>query len=321
MYDFIKVATYQKGLADRLLKIAELGFNTEIDQRTGVLRDDIEVGGYKNMEITIYPSGRVEIEGSIHKLFNDGHHNWNQFTLVDVGSIIDDFCNRFDIDPAVATVHNLEFAVNLLIPYSPNKLLDALIVHKQDQFSKMKVKGPGNGRDVYYQQYGLKVYNKSLQFKRRENIFRFEVKVTRMKHLGLGVICLSDLKDLELFNKLRQQMLDRFDEVIFDDKVNEDLLTKPDLVLYLRCKNARAWEDMTRQKRLVNKARFKAIINKHGRHKYQSYIRDLMVKTGYKLTGVLDEKRLQINSSYRELICLKPLIQITQLNPVLNAVA
>jgi hypothetical protein len=321
MYDYIKADTFEAGLAERLMNHPLLDFHTKINDRTGVMKDGVYEATYQNLVFTIYPSARVEIKGSLHKFWNDGLHNWNQFTLTDVANVLDTLKEMFVINLSIAIIHNLEFGVNLETPFNPDAFLYSLVVHKKEPFNKMKIKGQGNGREVYYNQYGVKVYNKSLQYKQPNHILRFEKKVMKMEVIGLGVIRLADLGDIHLFMLLHGELIECYDEIIFTDKVDAKLLTKPELKLYDKCRNPLEWDAMTKQKRSLNKGKFNALIQERGLNKYHSITRELLSKSGDLLTRVNSEKKLLIDRSCNRSERHSLPSDTFQLNSVLNAVA
>lgn len=50
---------------------------------------------YNGLTFDIYNSGRVFISGSLHKYWNNGHHNHNDFSYTDVLSTIEDLVSKF----------------------------------------------------------------------------------------------------------------------------------------------------------------------------------------------------------------------------------
>jgi len=297
MYDFVKMVVTDVVFASKLIENPLLSFNTLVNEKTGAIKDGIQKAHYKNLDFIVHPSGRVEIKGSLHKYWNDGLHNWNDFSLNDVRSCILDLQATFSIDPKKATVHNLEFGINVKTSYNPDAFLNSLITHKKQPFSKMKIRGQGNGREAYYGQYGIKVYNKGLQYNRPEYILRFEKKVFKMECLGWGEVKLQDLLSTSFFNHCLTELLSSFDELIITDKVNESALSKPELKLYHICKNPLNWTEMTRAQRHKNKAKFNQLITEHGKLQYMNVTRDLLQKKGYILTGISNVKRIHFDSS------------------------
>lgn len=297
MYDFIKIAVTDQKFAEGLIVNPLLDFNTLVNERTGVMKDGVQCARHKNLDFTTYPSGRVEIQGSLHKYWNDGLHNWNDFNLNDVKSCISDLQATFSIDPDKATVHNLEFGLNVSTAYNPDAFLTSLVTHKKEPFNKMKTRGQGNGKEVYYGQYGIKVYNKGLQYNRPDNILRFEKKVFKMECLGWGEIKLKDLLSPAFFNHCLTELLSSYDELLITDKVNESALSKAKLKLFHNCKNPLNWGEMTPEQRYKKKAKFCQLVREHGKFKYMDNTRDLLEKKGHVLTGVLKVKRSVFDSS------------------------
>jgi hypothetical protein len=94
-----------------------------------------------NLEFKLFPSGRIQISGSLHKYWNNGYHNYNAFNLNHVLEVIKDLEMKFGIDPFNMRLENLEFGVNISLTYNPNVLLDNLVSFKKRSFDNMKTFG------------------------------------------------------------------------------------------------------------------------------------------------------------------------------------
>ena len=69
---------------------------TPVNLNTGELLN-YSKARYKNLEI-IRLAGEVIFRGSLHKLFNDGKHNYNRFTFRHLVDTLISFCERFGIN-------------------------------------------------------------------------------------------------------------------------------------------------------------------------------------------------------------------------------
>jgi hypothetical protein len=61
----------------------------DINIDTGEIVGNHCIAQYKNMKFKMYDSGRVFIDGSLHKLKNDGFHNADDFYLEDMQILLD----------------------------------------------------------------------------------------------------------------------------------------------------------------------------------------------------------------------------------------
>jgi hypothetical protein len=237
-------------------------------------------GKYHNMEFMIYPSGRVLITGSIHKYFNClvglGNQNYNDFTLIDVQFVLNDFQNRFGIDIGNARVENLEFGLNLITPFCPNLFLDALVSYKNNSLNTMRIRGQGKGKEVYLQRYAMKFYNKGLHQGQKENILRIERKVYKMDSIGRGIIYLRTILDANFANHCFNLLMGSFKKLVIAEPLNNSILSKPQVKIYEMCINPLNWPKMKRNYRYKSKLQFEQIIQKYGTLQFKSIVTDLM---------------------------------------------
>lgn len=186
MIDFVKLVINTKDLPARLLENQDLTFERKRDRYTS--------RRFRDLLLTVHDSGRVEVAGSLHKYWNHGAHNWNDFSRVDLWDTIHDFCGWLQVDPSECTLHNLEFGVNIPLPFSPPELLRDLLGYKTYSFGRVSVPNAG----TYYQARTfdcyVKCYDKGAQYDRPGHLLRFEVKVKSMRFLsGANVRTLQDL--------------------------------------------------------------------------------------------------------------------------------
>jgi hypothetical protein len=102
-----------------------LEFTTEVNDQTGELKNSIYKAKYRSFTIELYPSGRVEIQGSIHKQFAGGS-NHSDFTIDNLKTAIKEIENDLGISASDINIHNLEIGANLEVNFKPGLLLDIL---------------------------------------------------------------------------------------------------------------------------------------------------------------------------------------------------
>lgn len=283
MYDYVKIVINNISFANDLLNNALLNFSSPIILNTGEFKDHLKTADYKNLIFMIYISGRVEIKGSLHKYWNDGKHNYNDFNLRAIRETIKDLHEKFNINPSLARLSNLEVGLNIITPFNPNDLLSSIIAFKSSSFNQMRTKGPGFGKDVYFQQFGVKFYNKAMQYFRHENILRFEKKYIKMICLGWGDVFLSDLLKFEFAAHCINDLLKCFDEMIITEVIDSTLLSKNENRIYEFCNNPLNWGKMTRKHRYKYKNQFADIVQTFGRQNFKVTIRELLFNKGNEL--------------------------------------
>ena len=85
MIDYIKLNKYLTRVeVQQLKKNIDFysTFNTATGEEVSMSSNGKRVlthllGWEKNMKIKLYPNGWIDVSGSLHKLFNDGKHNFN----------------------------------------------------------------------------------------------------------------------------------------------------------------------------------------------------------------------------------------------------
>ncbi len=269
MYDFIKLATRQSHLARDLQSNNNLQFSTGLNLSTSEI-GYIKTASYQNMVFTIYPSNRVEIKGSLHKLSNEGLHNYNDFTIRNAALTIGNLCDKFNIDPSSARIHNLEIGVNLKTPFQPKCVLDNLVAYKNTTFNKMRTFGQGEGKEVYFKQYGIKMYNKGIQYKQPENILRFEEKIFVMQRLRSQHVYLKDLMQQDFAKFCAYHLITSFKDVIITEFIPPEKLSRREIDIYSLATNPRNWLSMSRNQRSRTKDYFNSIIETHGSDKLKA---------------------------------------------------
>ena len=273
MIDFIKI--YVLGLeVDCLLNNVLLDFCDVMNPDTGELRSRNRKGeeitpkktaSYKGLLFTIYYNGRVTIQGSLHKYFNDGLHNHNDFDLIGVRRVLRDFKELFDISPSDCIITQLELGVNVMPPIPTNEMLKYSFMHKTTQFVYVRCSEEGRYIQAEHLSYIVKMYNKSLQYGVKGWLLRFEKKYLRSESLRKrGVKTLQDLVDYGL-NNFKSELLGLIDDILFYDTT----ITHPSKSLLNYC-NPVYWLNMIDDKRTSafnkHKVILKDIIESHSQN-------------------------------------------------------
>lgn len=201
---------------------------------------------YKNLNI-IRLAGEVIFKGSLHKLYNDGKHNYNKFTYRRLVDTLISLCEKFGIDPFEGRINNIEFGVNLPVHSTPTELIIKRLIN-------YKGYSPARNRQrrdkecllaFEFTNYYLKLYDKSLQYGRSKNILRYEIGTKRMHFLEkTGIQYLSDLFYLDNLRKLRKILLDHFEHFLIVDPVDVRSLSAKAKETYLNGRNPKFWENL-----------------------------------------------------------------------------
>ncbi len=208
MIDFVKVKIIDID-PEILTKNKLLNFCTEINPETGELRDRNRNNQmrtqyinafYKSMEFRIYESGTIYLSGSLHKYWNDGEHNFNDFDYEAFVSVLKDLKQKFNIDADQLILRQLEIGVNIVPPYPTNDILNFCFIHRGRQFNRISVPDEGRYIQAEHSQYFIKIYDKANHYRRKgydvpySELLRFEIKYRKMEKLKkLNIISLGDI--------------------------------------------------------------------------------------------------------------------------------
>lgn len=284
MFDYLKMSASLTAFKIDLTSNPLLEFTTEVNDQTGELKNSIYKADYKSLVIYIYPSGRVEIRGSIHKQFAGGS-NHSDFTIENLKTAIKEIENDLGISASDINIHNLEIGANLEVNFKPGLLLDNLIVYKNSPFNTMRVIGRGHGKDIYKSHYAVKIYSKGLQYGLSRNLVRFEKKIFKMQALKAGQIVLSDLLSIPFIDHCKAQLIDCIDNFIISEPIDLERIRSKELKVYEDCINPLNWMRYDTQQRHHKRIQFASIIKKYGTLQLKDIVKSLLVDKLQKLTA------------------------------------
>ena len=175
----------------------------------------------KNMKIKLYPSGWCEVSGSIHKYFNDGKHNFNQFeksNLIESVSLLSD---KLKVNLRNFKVSGLEVGANIKPPIDSQEIIANSLLYKSRPFESKYHNDEGNYKQVSLSEYRVKLYDKRLHYEVQgyevgEETMRFEIKYNSMRSVKQkGIFLLEDLE--QKIECLKEPLLNAWDKVLFFD--------------------------------------------------------------------------------------------------------
>lgn len=297
MFDFIK--TNIKNITpNELTKNLLLEFNTTVDSE-GEIKN--RVAEYKNLKFKIIDEKYININGSVHKYFNGGAHNYNNFTISDFVEVCIDLSEKFDLNPYTTYLHNIEFGVNVLLPFDTNKVLNSIISYKGKEGEVEKYGGKGYLIRFSFDHYDLKIYNKGFQYQQDKNILRFEIKVKKMEYFrkrNIDIKCLSDLLNTAKYGKLRACLLKAFNEVlIYDNSIKIKGVSQREKVVLINGRNPKYWIELKEQGKEIKKkrTRFKNLVLKYGKQNIHQTIYSIIERNSIEITKIDTSTEQKIN--------------------------
>lgn len=187
-----------------------------------IFREPYYLAEFKNFIITYTAKDKLKVKGSLHKFYNDGTHNYNDFSEKQAKETLLRLCNTFDISFEKSILKGLEIGINIQLPFAPQLILDNCFLHIGITPEMKHDSNKGHYIQFEHSHYILKIYNKSLQYQYRglevdDNIMRFEIKFKKMEILNnIGIFNLKDLLDFD-FKNFNPYLLKKWDEVLMYD--------------------------------------------------------------------------------------------------------
>lgn len=300
MIDYVKLEINSKSVAEVIRKNIHLDFNTAVKNATG--EEQRQTANYKGMKIYVYPNNKTIFEGSLHKYFNSGEHNYNDFTFKNLTDTINNFCQTFNFSAKEAYLRGFEFGVNINTSIDPNQFLDMIVCYGNESVNKMNIPA---GKGIYCRKTNdvVKVYNKSLQYGQKENILRIEDKIIRMRKIKeLNISNLHDLTKSENMEKLGLVLNEMFKNLIIHESINSNNLTTAEQRFYEQCGNPRYWTALNPKQRHKKLKRYNLLIKENSLNKIKETISNQIVekwsyllKKGNEYTGI---KIVQFSDKY-----------------------
>lgn len=177
---------------------------------------------YNGLEFKIYDNGTIILLGSLHKYWNNGAHNYNDFDFNAFTGVLNDLKSKFDIVLENCILKCLEVGINIIPTIPTNQILDYCFLHKTKPFEDKFNSDEGKYKQVQHSQYIIKIYNKALHYKSKgfdiqTEILRFEIKYIKMQKLNeRGIYNLKDLFEYGLQN-FKVEVLTEFNNILFYD--------------------------------------------------------------------------------------------------------
>lgn len=208
-----------------------LDFYDNINLSTGEIKTTNHKGQkitpYKNafhngLEFRIYETGTITINGSLHKYYNSGAHNYNDFDFNAFLGVLNDLKQKFNLDLNNCILRCLEIGINITPPKTTNEILRYCFLHKTKNFEYRINSDEGKYIQCEHTQYFIKIYNKALHYKSKgfdinNEILRFEIKYTKMERLNkLGVFNLNDIAKMG-FKYFENELITEWQNVLFYD--------------------------------------------------------------------------------------------------------
>jgi hypothetical protein len=289
MIDYIKLLVLKIDI-NTLLNNKKLDFKTIVSESTGVISTK-RIATFHYCKITVYDSGIVIFQGSIHKLFNSIKRikapnynkenykgfNGNDFTLDNILEVKNILCKLFNCEPQQMIFQNIEFGINCKLDINIDLFIKGLMYHKGIYFEH---KFKRSYAEVKHQRYRIKIYNKGKQYKMQEPVIRLELSINKMEEIkDVKINSFNDINTKTL-NSLNNVLLRRLDEVLhYDYTIKKKELSKSNNRLINQYSNSVYWLDILKpSERHRHKERLKRIIKNHSDNTFDNIKKEIVKK-------------------------------------------
>lgn len=189
-------------------------------------------GEFKNLKFLIDTKGKVFLKGSLHKFWNNGEHNYNDFDLTALIEVINVLRSNFGIIPEITTIHHVEIGLNIDdLPFKTREINRNLLFHSGQGIPFEKFKYIRHLKDSDFKivkriNYAIKSYDKAMHYGLNGQIYRFEIKYEKAVNLNdLEIYTLSDLINPAKLELLKFDFLKKWNEVfLYDWTIRKDEL-------------------------------------------------------------------------------------------------
>jgi hypothetical protein len=177
-----------------LLSNGILEFEEVTNMNTGVVNRKV-IAKYKGLTFIVFIEGKAFMHGSLHKFWNDGHHNHDQFTEIKFQKMLEVLQDELCIYPHNIRIQQLEFGLNIAPPVDSNDILQCCIRHKNKEFNVDRNTSKFF-KQVEHNKYLLKIYNKAIQYGLQYENLRIEMKYMNWSQFRqLGIKTFQDFID------------------------------------------------------------------------------------------------------------------------------
>lgn len=224
MIDFIKIALYNPELILKVWNNKELIFKSAEKRRFNDEIKDKHTKTFNGLTFTLFDE-RLEITGSLHKFFNDGIHNTNDFSFLSCVQIVRKLEDILKLELNNCFIVNIEFGLNLIASKSVKDIVTWLKFHERNEFRNFPelqyAKQAGTFKGGKINTYKtIKAYAKGLEpfggkYYGDPNTFRIEVKSKQSKYIRkLGIKTLSDLLNPTVYGTLSNEIIKEWNNVL-----------------------------------------------------------------------------------------------------------
>lgn len=246
------------------------GFMDRVDKSTGEIRK------------------MSTLHGSLHKYANAGLHNADSFRMSDLCRVFTELLEVYSINPDNIRLRNVEFGVNIKLPYDPRRVLKAIRMYRGYTLTPT-----GKfGFEYRTKEYRFKIYDKGRQcgVPGFENVLRIEVKgiVSYLKREKVHVPTLGDLLNVNVWKRFETILLEAIENTMIVEDVPFGKLTKKETALFVLFLGD-GWQSLNRSVLYKKKKQFAELARCTGADSIKEEIKRLIAEKCQELRDVIQE--------------------------------
>lgn len=314
MYDGIKIdcALSNTDKWDNSLEL--IGRHAESTGEVLPLASECSYNSCMFSRIPTHQGNKHIFQGSLHRYYNQGGLNDNDYDLTQVRETITGLQKDFNLIPEESKILNFEFGVNINLPIG----MDAqafqkyLVSANTKAFEKLNPKRPMVGYIAEFNEFSIKIYDKGYHAKSgATDLVRVEIKINRTRWLDqFGFIKGKDLYLSDLLNPLNIKilgdiLLNKVRSLILTPReIDKRKLSPKQIQTFYECRDARSWEEWTSKQRERKRAQLSVIFKKVNQADPVDVLAELVVSKWRELTTEL----MVVGQNPREKVNISTLI-------------
>lgn len=240
-----------------------------------------------------------KVNGSMHKYFNNGVHNYNDFTLSNYITALNDLSRVLNIAPEFIRIGRVEIGVNIDLDVDVNEFLSSVFML---EYKIPEMLGQ-IGFIFKFREYDLKIYGKELA--KCQDKLRVELVVKHkskrdviIKEFAPFCNTLDDLTNSNIWRAFGSELLKVFGNIIIIDKESIDYssLSPKEEKILINGSNPFYWrKNWSRQTRNNHLKRFLGIIKTKGGDNIKEVVK---AKIEAKINELIDIENIPIYQQY-----------------------
>lgn len=248
MLDGIEIWNFNSFTIAQVKKCSAFNITERFNHLSGEVYPYPLTGEYKGLKIRIaLTKGKREVlilEGSLHKYFNYGEHNYNNFSFENITAALRQLEKDFFLKLEESSIHNLEIGVAFQLPVCVEEFCQQIISYAGKPVLFRGFKNSGFQMELGVTEYFFKFYDKGC-LSGVTNQIRVELccKKQRVWAGKTGIKTLANLLEIKRLKELQELLLEKLQNlIIYDSTINLKSVTKVERELLINGQTYYYWK-------------------------------------------------------------------------------